>query len=54
MKNKVFFFFVNYEQEPLGQASTAGARMLTDCRQPGYHQRSGRIVCNNLGIFDNI
>ena len=51
VKNKVFFF-VNYEQEPLGQASTAGAGCSPTAGSLATINAAGGLSATNLGIFD--
>ena len=51
LKNKLFFF-VNYEQEPLGQAGTAGAVCSPTAASFAVINATAGLSATNLGIFD--
>jgi hypothetical protein len=51
IKNKLFFF-ANYEQEPLGEAGTAGAVCSPTAASFAVINATGGLSATNLGIFD--
>lgn len=51
IKNKLFFF-VNFEQEPLGEAGTAGAVCAPTAASFAVINATGGLSATNLAIFD--
>jgi hypothetical protein len=51
IKNKLFFF-VNFEQEPLGEAGTAGAVCSPTASSFAVINETGGLSATNLAIFD--